>query len=376
MMDVQGDGPQEQGNWWTFYPLCGIEITDARHDLRRPLFGDVTLIAKRHLSKVIGSLQLDEDQPYDAKYLKRMAEDVERMAERDSAQAFLAVRRRGVAFEDNDGEDTPLVHESRERAYEVAALLAVVTLANSRYQQGCGLGEQIHRRPEDLAMFDVEQGGFWMRTSGRHALSWFSATTDEKMSRAMLKRMLFRRPFRSLSEIMLTKRSTLPSSLRKSIKQAALRLADAIHSTTETAQLLGAVIVLELLFNANDGEKYDVIQQRLSAFLGEEDASQFEIEKIFKARHRYMHEGQEVTGERVPYHVVVLALLCLLRYAEAVSGFKDKRDFAEYLDFIYRAERRAAHWDGGRRKGLVLHRQNTFYLPFGPLRKEHGKKLM
>ena len=34
----------------------------------------------------------------------------------------------------------------------------------------------------------------------------------------------------------------------------------------------------------------------------------------------------------------VLALLCLVRYAEAASKFKDKRDFAEYLDFVYRAE--------------------------------------
>ena len=222
-----------------------------------------------------------------------MTEDIERMAERDSAQTFLAVRRRGAMFEDDDGQDSPLVRYLRERAYDVAALLAVVTLANSRHQQGCGLGEQIHRRPEDLAMFDVEQGGFWVQRTGSRALSWFSANTDEKMSRAMLKRMLFRRPFRSLSEIMLTRRSTLPSSLRKSIKQATLRLADAIHSTTETAQLLGAVIVLELLFNANDGEKYDVIEQRLSAFLGKEDADVFEIEKISKARHHDVHEGRQ-----------------------------------------------------------------------------------
>ena len=57
-MDVNEDDTQNPGNWWTFYSLCGIELTDARHDLRKPLFGDVTLIAKRHLPAVVGLLPL------------------------------------------------------------------------------------------------------------------------------------------------------------------------------------------------------------------------------------------------------------------------------------------------------------------------------
>ena len=55
-MDASEATAEEPSNWWTFYPLCGIEITNAHHDLRKPLFDDVTLIAKQHIRKIVETL--------------------------------------------------------------------------------------------------------------------------------------------------------------------------------------------------------------------------------------------------------------------------------------------------------------------------------
>ena len=373
--DAEGrEEEKEEADWWMFYPLCGIDVTDARHGLRKPLFGDVTLVSKRHLREVIALMPHHEgSQESKAKHDASLASYMKQMADEESAEAFLAVRRRGSGDEESDHHEPAVVYEARERAYEVASLLAVVTLASDDTQMACGLAEQIYRRPEHLAMLDIEGGWYSLRRSFVNPASLFTPEVDRSLSRAALKRLLLRRPFAPLTGVLLTKDSLLPDSLRRSIKQAVLRLADAIHGPTNTAQLLGAVITLELLFRVSDQERYQVNTQRLVAFLGKPAADRFEIEEIFGARHKFVHEGREVGQEHLAYQAVVLALLCLIRYATAVASFRSKQGFVGYLDFLYQAERQAEQWDDkGRKvvKRLLRHDREAFQLPFGPLVKD------
>lgn len=373
--DAEGKEQQdkEEADWWLFYPLCGLDITDATHGLRKPLFGDVTLVSKRHLPAIIGLMPHHEGwRESKAKHDASLVSHMQWMADDESAEAFLAVRRRGSGEDTGDDHEPLVAARARERVYEAASLLAVVTLASDDRQMTCGLAEQVYRRSERLVMLDLE-GGWYRLQSSVSPYSLFPPEENRSLSRAALKRLLSRRPFTPLTDILLAKRSSLPDGLRRSIKQAVLRLADAIHGPTSTAQLLNAVITLELLFRVNDQERYQVSTQRLVAFLGQPAAGRFEIKGIFDARHQYVHEGREVEQEHLAYQAVVLALLCVVRYATAVAGFKSKQDFVGYLDFLYQAERQAVHWDDKRRKvikRLIRHDRESFYLPFGPLQED------
>jgi len=365
-MQLPDDRKQER-TWWNLFPFRGIDITDRRHDLRRPLFGDVTLLSVRHLPHVIAAMKLDKEPGYDSDDIARHFKAV---AERERAKTFLAVRRKGIVddFEGSD-EDPLIVYKAKERAYEVAGLLAVVFLTQSKYRTTCGLAEQIHTRPENLSLLDVEDGGYWVRTTGEYSISPFSTEMDEPLSRVRIKKLLFGAPFKVLAEIVLSKKSTLQKSLQRAVKQAILRLADAIHTPSPSAQLLGAVTTLEILFTINEGEKYEITRQRIIALLGLEAADHYDMKPIFHARHLYVHQGQEVADEAVPYRAVILALSCLLYYAKSVVTFSDKPDFIRYLDFVYKAEQLYPHWDDTRRKNftrLLKHDRAPLQLPFGP----------
>jgi len=91
-------------------------------------------------------------------------------------------------------------------------------------------------------------------------------------------------------------------------------------------------------------------------------------QSIFQARHLYVHQGQEVGDEAIPYRAVMLALSCLLLYAKSVVTFSDKPDFIRYLDFVYKAEQLSSVWNERQRKNfsrLLKHDRASVQLPFG-----------
>src|SRR6266496_5095186 len=152
-MQLPDDRKQER-TWWNLFPFRGIDITDRRHDLRRPLFGDVTLLSVRHLPQLISALKLETEPGY---HPPDIVQSFEEVARREWAKTFMAVSRKGIIddFEGSD-EDPHIVYQARVRAYEVSALLAIVLLTQSKYRAACGLAEQIHTRPENLALLDIE----------------------------------------------------------------------------------------------------------------------------------------------------------------------------------------------------------------------------
>lgn len=200
--------------------------------------------------------------------------------------------------------------------------------------------------------------------------SAFSTEIDESMSRATIRGMIFRKPFHTLTEIIITRNSLLPKSFQRALQQALYRLADSIHSPVLSAQLLGAVTTLEILFTTNDGEKYDAIRQRLLALLGTSAEAQYSVVQVLQARHLYVHQGREVEDTQATYQAVILALNCLLQYARACSAFNDKEDFVTYLDFVYKAEQRSSVWSEGELKAfrrLLKHDRTPIKLPDGML---------
>lgn len=366
-MELQEE--EREGNWWILHPFRGIEITDVRHNLRNPIFGDASLVSVKHLPAIVRLLKLDDDPDYGKKETHHLVEMAQRIAKQESAETFLAVRRRGFA-NDDDGETPPIINESKERAYQVSAMLTVAVLTQSEYGNTCGLSEQIHERPEHITMFDVEQGGFWLQSSTRSPFSFFAPLGDEPMSISSLKKLLLQKPLKSLSEVILFRNSALGKSIQRTLRQATIRLADAIHSPTLSSQLLGAVTTLEILFALDEAEKYNVNQQRIVALLGIEAASQYPVKEVLNTRHLYVHQGREVQDDVLCSQAVMLALSCLLHYAAAVVRFSDKPQFIKYLDMIYRAEQISEVWSEREHlafQRLLRHKREPIKLPFRTL---------
>ncbi|HEV2863652.1 MAG TPA: hypothetical protein VGX48_21745 [Pyrinomonadaceae bacterium] len=46
--------------WWVLYPLKGFDITDERHGLDEPIFGDLAVISKKHIRQIVSLLKLNE----------------------------------------------------------------------------------------------------------------------------------------------------------------------------------------------------------------------------------------------------------------------------------------------------------------------------
>src|SRR5262249_11270252 len=153
-----------------------------------------------------------------------------------------------------------------------------------------------------LTMLDLQDGNFQLQMGGGHSYTIRDQRNNIKISRSNLRKLLTKMVFRKLSEVLLLYSSDLPRSIQKSISQAAIRLSDAIHNTSASAQLLGAVTALEILLTAEEGEKYDSIRQRITSILGEDTTNRYDAKTVFHSRHLYVHRGENVDNYFVPFN--------------------------------------------------------------------------
>ncbi len=160
----------------------------------------------------------------------------------------------------------------------------------------------------------------------------FSPERIFSLSRRDLTEMLRKEPLRTLTSILFPQKPSLPRSLRKVVEQSAIILADALHLASPSARLLGAVMSIEILIS-NQGDSYDTIRKRLTGLLGNDAEQRYNAEAVLKARHSYVHKGEEIRSDILPLKAIALALSCLLRYAEITPRFKNKDTLLNYLDF-------------------------------------------
>ena len=84
--------------WWIFYPLKGFDIADEEHDLSNPMFGDTTIVSKRHMPQIIKLLKLNEqgDTSYD--HEARAISLIENSTLGERFHSFIAVKRLGLVL--------------------------------------------------------------------------------------------------------------------------------------------------------------------------------------------------------------------------------------------------------------------------------------
>lgn len=329
--------------WWIFYPLKGFDITNIRDDINKPMFEDSTIISRRHISRIVNLLGNSKKSSADIEFI--LSKDISRQ----EFNSFIAVRRTGVL--EQRKYESKLIKDATQRAYEIAALLSLVFLSRSRYGHTCGLVEQLHRQAQSISMFDFQYGEFSTQLSGQRSFADVNSKLKIADTRAELKKELFKKRNKGLTNAILNKRTNLSKSIRNAIVQSSIRLSDAIHSITLSAQLLGAVTSVEILIS-EQGDSYETTKRRLIALLGENYIIKYDVERILKSRHLYVHCGEEVQGDDISPKAIALALSCLLRYSESASLFRDKLTFIKYLDFIYNADMLSDNWNKKERLAL------------------------
>lgn len=315
--------------------IKGLEITDKQHDLVRPIFGDIALVSKKHIRQVVPLLKLNERAAPGVDPEREIIHLLESITLfKEEFHTYIAVRRTGLTSE--KGFEFQIIKDSRDRAFQVAALLSLVFLSISKQRKTCALIEQFQDQTRLLTMLDLQEGGFKLHVMDSDSYTIRDQKANINTSRSNLKILLNKKVFQGLSEVLLFHTSQLPKSIQRSISQAAIRLSDAIHNTSPSAQLLGAVTSMEILLTTEEGEKYDSIRQRIVSLLGSNMANHYNAKSVFHSRHLYVHKGENVESYTIPFNAIALALSCILNYIELSKNFPDKVTFVKYLDFIHK----------------------------------------
>lgn len=328
--------------WWIFFPFKGFFPTNKGHDLVRPIFGDITIVTKKHLHQIVPMLKANQRMAPGHDHEKDIHLLLEHTAKGEVFESYIAVKRTGRHLS-NGSRDNELVRAAKNRAFSVAALLTIVFLCTNKRGETCGLVEQLHRKRKFLTMLDLQEGGFVFQGGGGHSRMILDSRFNIKMSRSELKRFLNQKNFAGLTNILLTQGRNISKSLHNTINQAAIRLADAIHSISPSSQLLGSVTAIEILLSEL-GDPYDVIKKRLSSLIGSDAYALHNGDNIFNARHRYVHRGDEIFEFKMSTEAIVLSILALLNYSNATTKFSSKQDLLNYLDFVISSERISKSW--------------------------------
>lgn len=361
-------GPEEQPRqWWMFYPIKGLDVTDEEHDLLDPMFGDCTLISRNHIQQIVPLLRLNERMAPGHDHERGITYMLENATLREEFQSFVAVRRTGIPSNESPRKLLPFLQSAKLRAYGVSALLSLVFLARDRSGATIGLVEQLHSQTRSLVMLELQDGGFRFQIGGGSSLSLRSPKDTITLSRQRIQEVLREEPFACLSNALLPQSPTLPRSLHRAISQSAIRLSDSIHTVTESSRLLGSVTSIEILI-AEQGDSYETLHRRLIALLGTDAIEAFGAETVLQARHAYVHRGNEPADFQISLNAIGLALSCLLRSAEAASSFVTKPHFLDYLDLIHTADRVASHSEEGTAltstQAFLKHNRSKYELPF------------
>lgn len=331
--------------WWVFFPLVGLEITDGDSGLDSPMFGDATVLSKAHIRQIVSRLNLNERVSPGHDHDRDIVVCMENMTLRDNFHSFIAVKRQGSA-KVRVPDDAPMrfrneiIERAKPRASRIASLLAIALIAEDKKWRTCGLASQVGHQRESVAMLAFETKEWSMQGSGSGSCTRLGDPL--RLLRSELSTRIEHGPANRIAAILGPQCSPVARSLTRAVGEAAIRLADALHASSEAAQLLGAVTAIEILIT-HQGDSYETTKKRIRQLVGESACEQFEAERVLEERHRYVHRGIEPSHVFLPRKATALALACLIQFAELTTHFDSKNAIVTYLDFLHTGSKMVSH---------------------------------
>ena len=347
--------------WWVLYPLKGLDIADAQHDLQTPMFGDATVLSRKYIRDIIPLLRLNEraspghDHEASATYL------FEHAVFGDNFNSLLAVKRKApVDFSTNKLlKSAEPALRSRKRALAIASLLQLSILAESKNWETCALVEQIRSGDQALGMLALDEGSY---ACGAGPLGQSCTIKDRNkplvVSRQELQQKYLHGQIAPLSAVLLPQTCPIGGSSARALEEASIRLCDAIHSQTPADHILGAATSIEILIT-NQGDSFETTHRRIAALVGQNAKDFFQAKEVLHERHLYVHRGMEPTRGLIPTKATALALCCILQYAKLAPGFRAKTTLLAYLDLVHLGQKISHTWTPEERdhfNGLLRHK--------------------
>lgn len=243
---------------WTFFvPLTGLDLDQSANLTEPPLFGDATIVSGASIAHIFES---DDRQAH------------------HSAGAFIAVQRRaaiaGTApYFDAYKVNRNFVATARARVREIAALMAVVVVASTNEGRVVGVPEQHQYQDEHYRMYCVDDGQTIEVTGHGLATDTFinGYELDHwRLSRTDLETLLTYPGHAALVRLFGQQKKAAQTSLRRTIIDATVQLAAAIHGGSYVNQLLSAVISLDIMLSTDVGTSFEQKKRRLRTLIGDD----------------------------------------------------------------------------------------------------------
>lgn len=357
------------GPWWAFYPLVGIDITDSEPDLDTPLFGDCTIISRRHIERVVDWLYQNRDlRVQDTQWQTgALLRELERLAGSEFFDSMLAVRSTG-ALDSRELDHNNLEIKTGVRAREVSSCLALVFLARRHHPSTFSLVEQKHYNIRTYRLVNARTGYLFAWGDDQVSQVGVAHPAFITVSRAELLQVVQEEPYNDLCSILLNhKQLGIPYPFVETLTSSASRIIDALNDRDPATSLLSTVIALEVLLRAAgaENESYHAIKRRMSALLGQEAVDNYDPEIVLRSRHQVVHFGSEVEGYfTIPIRAVGLAAACLFRYASAGLHIRNKPALLSYLDMIVASDKVQQFWSASDRasfSNLLKHKRSGIY---------------
>lgn len=309
-MSTENNSPEF---WWWYFPITGLEITDAAADLEHPLFKDATIISVAAMKSLI---QAD---PSHHKEIKDMAINA---FERE-CDSVLAIRH--ALFSESGEKETFL---AQERSAEIMSGLLVFAFDEHGLSFGYG--------PSDLISYNASVY-LSIREDGQRSLHRYSrkqpilfGRKNGTFTRKELAAKIGKSRFAILLNAIFETDVHIHESVRIAMLAASRRFATACYMNVG-GEIVASTITCFELFLKQGINADKVVQARLEALIG---FPQKQVARLYDCRNLWVHEGVPPEDEYVKKALffVPTALLELIRIAQQAPKQTCLKSLIQYFD--------------------------------------------
>ncbi|MBX9938803.1 MAG: hypothetical protein K2Y32_06090 [Candidatus Obscuribacterales bacterium] len=246
-------------------------------------------------------------------------------------------------------EKLPILHsvshpdQARRKALRNLAVLHFVVAVNSSPQVRCAFSDELPTFKRLNLAYDIDQSSVIHTESSTDMGEPLIRSKDQLRNQ-------FSEPRQSafFSFLLRKSNSNYVRDVQNSVVKASTFLTNACHQWSESERLLTAITSIEMLMSANTSSSdYKLLQSRIRALIGIEEADRLELQKTFELRHHLVHHGKACLSSR---NALYLAVACLVNFSNLAAKLQcfqrpeglSLRDAAlQYLDMLSHSEKLA-----------------------------------
>lgn len=282
-----------RGEWWWFFPITGLSITDPAAHLAVPLFPNATLLSKRAMNSLVNGRTAD------------IHPEVRDHWTNIAADSFVGVRK---IVTTGRAEAEAQLAELRFR--QIASALTIFTLTRSNYRATCAPTDVVSNKV--FNSIALSNNGQWQGRFAIRAPVSLRRNLEELSLEQLLHEMQTHR-FPLLLRMLTEDTDVVHESIKVSLRTAALRLCNAIYAGLPGDITLSAIAAFEILVEVGNVQDASV-RERIDVLARFEP---WKIDRLYAARNKWVHKAEVPTEEEVT-DAIIIPLFAMEYLAELV----------------------------------------------------------